>query len=684
MRVIISSLLSVAAIILCQSCNGPASPAMATSNAKPDVLASHTDSTTSPATDFFQYANGGWFKKNPIPSDETSYGIGELVQRELSEKLRQINEEMEKKAATSGVEQQVGDFWHSAMDSAGIEGMGVKPLQPELDRINALKSAEEVMLQAAHMHAFGIGAFFEEGVSQDAKNSEMEAYYMNQGGLGMPNRDYYLKTDARTVGIRTAYLKHIAKTFILCGVDSVQAEKKATEVLKFETALAKASRKLEDLREPYKNYNKIAIINLNSIAPKTNWTLCLQTIGVKNLDSVIVGQPEFYTTLDKLVNTTPLPVLKDYLSFHLVNSLSEYLSTAFFNESFGFYRKTLRGQEQPRPRWRRALEYEHSAMGEAVGKLFVKEYFSQNAKKRYETLVVNVKNAYKTRMQQLTWMSSETKQKAINKLESITYKVGYPEHWRDYSSLKIDRGPLVLNMIRASQWFNNYQLNKLGKPVNRTEWDMTPQTYNAYYNPSNNEIVLPAAMMSVPGYKDEELDDALVYGYTAASTVGHEITHGFDDEGRKYDEKGNLHNWWVPQDSVEFVKRAQVLVKQFNGIIPIDTMHINGEATLGENLADLGGVLIGLDAFKQTDTYKKREKISGLTPLQRFFLGYSLGWLLEQRPERLANQLLVDVHSPAKYRVNGIFPNIPDFYTAFSIKPTDKMYIPDSMRVHLW
>jgi putative endopeptidase len=376
--------------------------------------------------------------------------------------------------------------------------------------------------------------------------------------------------------------------------------------------------------------------------------------------------------------------MKDYMSFHLVNSLAPFLNKAYVDASFDFYGKTVRGQQEQRPRWRRSLDEEQNAIGELLGKLFVKEYFSAKAKARYEQVVENVRMAYKARMEKLDWMSDSTKQKALHKLSTIKKKVGYPDTWKDYSALKIDRGPYVLNVMRANEWQGNYELNKLGKPVDRNEWTMTPQTYNAYYNPSNNEIVLPAAMMTVPGFKDEELDDALVYGYTAASTVGHEITHGFDDEGRQFDENGNLRNWWGKNDEQQFDQRANVLVQQFNKMNPIDTLHINGKATLGENLADLGGILIGLDAFKQTESYKKNEKIAGLTPLQRFFLGYSLGWLLAERPEKIATQLMTDVHSPAKYRVNGPFPNVPEFYDAFGIKAGDKMYIPDSARVHLW
>jgi putative endopeptidase len=649
-----------------------------------DIINENRDTTIIPGDDFFAYANGGWIKKNPIPGDETSYGIGELVQKELYEKLRTINEDAEKKHEKTGSAQQIGDFWFSAMDSAQIEKNGINPLKAELDKIAAAKTANDIMNLAAQLHVYGVGVFFSEGVSQDAKNSEIMAYIMDQGGLGMPNRDYYFNKDERTAKIRAAYPGYIATMFVNMGTETAMAAKKADAVLAFETKLAAASRKLEDLRDPYKNYNKMAVSDLKKLAPNTDWQNALSTIGVKNVDSVIVGQPEFYKALDNLIKTTDIQTLKDYMSFHLVSQFSNFLSKPYFDATFNFYNKTIRGQQEPRPRWKRALDAEQGAIGELLGQLFVKEYFSVKAKERYETMVENVRKAYAERIKHLEWMTDSTKQKALHKLSTIKKKVGYPDKWKDYSALKIDRASIVENMMRAGAWHNNYDLAKLGKPVDRNEWDMTPQTYNAYYNPSNNEIVLPAAMMTVPGFRDEDLDDALVYGYTGASTVGHEITHGFDDEGRQFDENGNLRNWWGPADSAEFVKRAEVLVQQFNKMVPLDTMHINGKATLGENLADLGGILIGLDAFKQTETYKKGAIINGMTPVQRFFLGYSLGWLLQQRPERIASQLLTDVHSPAKYRVNGPFPNVPDFYQAFNIKQGDKLFIVDSQRVHLW
>ena len=418
-------------------------------------------------------------------------------------------------------------------------------------------------------------------------------------------------------------------------------------------------------------------------APFVNWELYAKVSGINKVDSVIIGQPEFYATLSKTIKETPLNVWKNYLKVKLISESAPYLDLRAFNDRFEF-RKTLSGATIPKERWKRVLDAEESAIGEALGQLFVKEYFSADAKKRYNDIVENIRTAYKERIAKLTWMSDSTKQKAYDKLAKITQKVGYPDKWKDFSSLKIDAGPWVLNMQRASEWWTKYSLDKLGKPVDRTEWDMTPQTYNAYYNPSNNEIVLPAGIFAVPGYKDSELDDALVYGYAAASTVGHEITHGFDDQGRQYDAKGNLTDWWSRKDAEEFSARAKMIIKQFNEFMPVDTLHINGDATQGENIADLGGVLLGLDAFKKTDAYKKNEKIAGFTPLQRYFLGYSLGWLYNTRKETLANRVMTDVHSPAKERVNGPFVNVPEFYEAFGIKPGDKMYRPDSLRVRIW
>jgi putative endopeptidase len=651
-------------------------------SSKPDILAADVDSTVRPGDDFFDFANGGWIKRTTIPASESGWGIGNMVQDDIYAKLKKINEDaVNAKAANGTITQKIGDFWVSGMDSAGIDKAGLTPLAGEIQKIDAITNTDQLINEAADLHNKGVSCLFSAGVAQDDKHSDVMAVQMSQGGLGLPNRDYYFNADARTVKVRDAYKIYLLKT--LRHIDSANAQKDADEIFALETNLAKASRKLADLRDPYKNYNKMSYSGLAAIAPSVNWALYAKATGYNKVDSVIIGQPEFYTALSNEIKNTPIATWKNYLKVKLISSFASYLDTKTFDERFE-YAKSLSGVTEPQVRWKRVLNAEEAAMGEALGQLFVKEYFSEAAKKRYTDIVENIRAAYKERIKNLTWMSDSTKQKAYEKLAKISKKVGYPDKWKDFSNMKIDNGPWVLNMIRANEWWSNYEVNKLGKPVDRTEWEMTPQTYNAYYNPSNNEIVLPAGIFSVPGYKDEDLDDALVYGYAAASTIGHEITHGFDDQGRQYDATGNLKDWWSKKDGEEFSARAKMIIKQFNEFTPVDTMHVNGEATQGENIADLGGVLLGLDAFKKTDAYKNNVKISGYTPLQRYFLGYALGWLYKIRKESLANRLMTDVHAPAKERVNGPFVNVPDFYEAFNIKPGDKMYRPDSLRVKIW
>jgi putative endopeptidase len=414
-----------------------------------------------------------------------------------------------------------------------------------------------------------------------------------------------------------------------------------------------------------------------------DWSGYLSTIGVKTKDSVIVGQPEFFTALNELLKTTPLSDLKSYVKFNLISDLAAVLPDAYGVASFNF-NKLFSGAKERKPRWKRAIRMEEDAMGEMLGQLYVKEFFNETAKNRYTQMVDAIKDALKERISKLTWMSDSTKQKAYIKLATIKSKVGYPEKWKDFSSMEIGRESLAKNYINSRIWWHNYEYNKMGKPVDRNEWDMYPQTYNAYYNPSNNEIVLPAGIFTVPGYRDEELDDAVVYGYGGASTIGHEITHGFDDEGRQFDEKGNLVSWWTKKDEESFNKRAEVMVKQFNDYEPVKGYHINGKATLGENIADLGGILLGIEAFKKTNQYKEDKKISNLTPMQRYFLGYALGWLDHSREEQLKNRLMTDVHSPAKYRVNGPFSDVDEFYNTFNIKKGSPMYREDSLRVKIW
>jgi len=672
--------IGIIAVVLASCSNG----SVQTESEKKDFLAANLDTTVSPGEDFFLYANGGWIKKTTIPAAESMWGVGDLVQEDIYARLKKINDDAAaKKAAAGTIEQKIGDFWYSGMDSSSIEQQGLKPLQDNLNEISNIKSTSDLVGVTADLHLKGMGVMFRDYVGQDDKNSEVMAYQLSQGGLGMPNRDYYFNTDERTANVRKAYQDYQYKSFRRLGDDSLTARTNAKQVFDLESRLAKSSRKLAALRDPERNYNKMSVDKLNELANNLQWPTYLKKIGANQINDVIVGQPEFYSALNHELSSTPLDVWKNYLRFHLLRASAPYMDTLTFNNYFE-YRKTLTGASEKRPRWKDVLDAEERAMGEALGQLFVKEYFNEKAKKRYTELVEAIRSAYRDRINQLTWMSPETKKKALDKLNKITPKVGYPDKWKDFSALKIDRGAYVLNVQRANEWWHNYNFNKLGKPVDRTEWGMSPQTYNAYYNPSNNEIVLPAGIFAVPGMRDEELDDAFVYGYAAASTIGHEITHGFDDQGRQYDEKGNLTNWWTKKDSTEFVNRAKLIIREFNEFNPVDTLHVNGDATQGENIADLGGVVLGLDAFKKTDAYRRGQKIGGLTPLQRYFLGYAYGWMYQQRKETLANQVMTDVHSPAKERVNGPMVNIPEFYEAFGIKPGSKMYRPDSLRVSIW
>jgi putative endopeptidase len=511
--------------------------------------------------------------------------------------------------------------------------------------------------------------------------------HLQQGGLGLPDRDYYFNPKDTVAKVRTEYVAHLEKMLKLMGgggSDEQTAKVNAAKIMEFETALAKVSRKLEDLRDPVRNYNKMTAADVTKKhTPSIAWD---DRLAAWNLHTsyVVVGQPEFFTGVETLLKKTPVPVLKDYLRFHLVTEYAPFLSKDIDAEDFNFYHRVLSGQKEPRPRWKRVLDSENGPMGMVVGRIFVKAYFPESEKKRYADLVEAIRSAYSERIDRLDWMSPETKAKAHQKLASVTKKVGYPDKWKDYSGLMIGRSSYADNIMSISRWRFDDMLSKFGKPVDRTEWDMTPQTYNAYYNPSNNEIVLPAAAFEIPGVKDADVDDAVVFGYAGGSTIGHEITHGFDDEGRQYDAAGNLAEWWTKEDAQKFQDRAAVMVKQFNAYEPLPGLHINGNASLGENIADYGGILLGLDAFKKTDQYKKAEKVGGLTPVQRYFLGYALGWMEQRRDELTQRNLLSDVHSPAKWRVIGPLANIPDFYDAFGVKQGQPMWLPAENHVQIW
>jgi putative endopeptidase len=678
--------LFIAASFLLSFCNEPSKPV-----AGKDVFADNVDTTINPADDFFQFVNGKWFKNNPIPGSETNWGIGKMVNEEIYANLKKINEEAAKENAAKGTDsQKIGDFWATGMDSAKADKLGLSPLSKELKMISDCKDVKDIVQAMIVMQPLQC-EFFYGGmyIGQDAKNSSVMAMQIWQGGLGLPDRDYYFNADSLTVSIRDGYKKHLVDMLGIIDGNAKGADadyqKRADAIIAFETGLASKSRTLEDQRDPFLNYNKMSIDAVtNGLTPSINWREMARTNGIDKIDSVIVGQPEFLSNLDKLLKATDINTLKDYMHFHLVSSYATFLSAEIDKENFNFYGKALSGAKSQRARWKRVLDSEEDAMGMVLGKLFVSEYFPAKTKERYNKMVEDIRTAYANRIKKLDWMSEPTKAKALDKLAKMTKKVGYPDKWKDYSKLEIGRNSYCENMMNASRWHFADMINKYGKPVDRTEWDMTPQTYNAYYNPSNNEIVLPAAIFTIPGFPDSLVDDAVVYGYAAASTIGHEITHGFDDEGRNYDAAGNLVSWWTSEDSAKFEARSFMMVRQFNDFEPLPGKHINGQASLGENIADYGGVLLGIDAFKLTEQYKKGEKIAGYTPMQRYFMGYALGWMTQQTEKELAKRLMTDVHAPAKWRVLGPFSNTPEFYEAFGVKEGNKMWRADSVRVNIW
>jgi putative endopeptidase len=651
-----------------------------------DLLAANIDPTVDPGVDFFAYANGTWLARNPIPASESSWTIGHLVNEELYAIKRKLSEDCAAAGAAKGSDQQkIGDFWATAMDEDKANALGAGPLKERLAKIDAVASPADAVKVAAELQRDGVEVFWSSAVDQDAKQSDLISVMLGQGGLGLPERDYYFNTEAGVAKVRADYPHHVARMLELLGQDHAAAEAAGQAVLEFETALAKASRTLEALRDPYANYNKMAVADLHGkTTPHVDWRPILDGYGLKEARDVIVGQPEFFAALDSLLQSTPVPVLRDYLRYHLVTEYAPFLSADLDRENFAFYGTELRGAKEQRPRWKRALDAQERAIGMIVGRIYVKDHFPPKSKQRYSEMVEAMRATYREHILALPWMSATTKQKALEKLDTMTKKVGYPDKWKDMSALTIDRSSYARNMMAAAQWRFDDAVHKFGKPVDRTEWYMTPQTWNAYYNPSNNEIVLPAAIFIIPGMDDADADDALMYGYVAASTIGHEMTHGFDDQGRQFDSKGNLADWWTKEDAEQFKALAERMVKQFDAYEPIPGLHINGEASLGENIADLGGVVLGLDSFKKTDQYKQGRKIADLTPLQRYFLGYALSWLGHQREEALRAQLLSDVHSPPKWRVNGPFADVPEFYEAFGVKAGQPMRMDESGRVRIW
>jgi putative endopeptidase len=653
---------------------------------KPDALVAHIDSTVRPGDDFFLYANGKWFKENPIPASEQSNGLWQVIQDTINAQVRTICESSAAlmNAQKGSNKQKIGDFFFSGMDSVTLNKSGIADLKNDFDMIDGLKDVKGVVKAAAYIHTVSGSPLLSFGVGQDDRISSKNAVFMFQGGLSLPDRRYYFDTDAGAVKIRQKFVEHVNNMFKILGYDNAKAKLAADNLMKLETGLAKAARKREDTRDPIKNYNKMSFKQLAASTPDLDWGVFMADAGLQNVDTVIVGQPEFLTALNGTLKNVPLADWKNYLKFHLVRGLARYMDDKTYLESFNFYSTTLRGVKEPKPRWKRVVEQTDGSLGELIGQVYVDEYLPKGTKEKLQEIGTAIREAYAERIKALDWMSAATKEKALAKLNAIIMKVGYPDKWKDLSALQTDRSSYVHNVMSANKWRFNYMISKFGKPVDRTEWGMEPQTYNAYYNPSNNEIVVPGCNIIVPGYERVLADDALLYSIIGGSTFGHEITHGFDDQGSKYDANGNLNNWWTAGDSAKFTTKTKMVVKQFNDYIAVDSLHINGELTQGENIADIGGIMMGYDAFRKTKQYKNKEIIAGLNPDQRFFLGYALAWMINERPESIANQVRSNEHSPAKFRVIGPLTDMPEFYQTFGIKDGDAMWRPESLRVKIW
>jgi putative endopeptidase len=572
------------------------------------------------------------------------------------------------------VAQQTGDLFFSAMDSAGIEKRGHSPIQWELDSITSIKNREDLFNEIAKEYAINHGPFFNFGVGPDSKNSKYNIAQFYQGGLGLPSRDYYFKLDSPIIKIRAVYKTYITKIFTLIGKSPADAANAANDVFGIETALAKISKSPQDLRDPIENYHKVIVATIPDLK---NLLVKLSVYS----DTILVGQPEFFKGLDSLIKNTSLDKLKSYLTFHVINDDADYLSHDFVNAKFEFT-KSLSGQRQMRDRWKRMIALVDQQLGDALGQIYVQKYFTASDKERINQLVDNILSTYEERIQKLDWMSDSTKLKALAKLHKIVKKIGYPDKWKDYSTIDISRNDIIANLRATANYQYKRDLAKIGKAVDRTEWRMTTPTINAYYSPTENNINFPAGILQPPFFFSNG-DDAVNYG-AVGFVIGHEITHGFDDKGRNYDADGNLNDWWSAGDEKKFKARAQNIINQYNGYIAVDTFHINGLLTEGENIADNGGLAIAYAAFKKTEQGKSNKKIHGYTADQRFFLSAAQIWQKKARRENLISQVLTDPHSMAMWRVNGPMSNMPSFYKAFKVLPTDTMYRADSLRVKIW
>ena len=645
---------------------------------------SYIDTTVNPADDFYAYANGAWMKNNAIPASETRWGSFNLLEDFNKKALKGLLEEAAaKKGASKGSpEQMVGDVYRSGMDSVAIDKAGVTAIQSELDKINAITDSKSLLNEITREATSGMNPLFGFYVGPDDKNVTNNICNLYQGGLGLPDRDYYLKNEPREKDIRAKYLVHVAKMLQLSGETEADAAKHATTIMNMETAMAKVSMDRVTMRDPYKVYNKLTLADLTAKTPGIDWKEMMTNMMVTNQDTLLVAQPDFFVALSSMIKQTPIEDWKVYLKWHLISGMAGYLSKDFDQENFEFYGKTMRGQQEQKPRWKRVLSVVDGSVGDQLGKMYTDKYFTAAAKKRMMELVDNLQVAFEARIKTLDWMSDSTKAKANEKLHSFIKKIGYPDKWRDYKGLEIVGDSYMKNILASNAFDYKYMISKLGKPVDKTEWGMTPPTVNAYYNPAFNEIVFPAGILQYPFF-DLSVDDAAIYGGIGA-VIGHEMTHGFDDQGCQYAADGNLKNWWSDEDKSRFDAKTKMVKEQYDGYTILDNKHVNGALTLGENIADLGGVTIAYDAFKLTKQGKGQEKIDGFTPEQRFFLSWAQVWRQNIRDEEAAQRLVTDPHSPGQHRCNGPLSNFAPFYAAYNVKEGNKMFKPEAQRAKVW
>ena len=644
---------------------------------------SNLDKSADPTKNFYQFAVGGWMKNNPIPDDQVRWGSFTILAEDNNKILRQIIEEAaaNQNWEKGSAKQKIGDFYAVAMDSVKIEKLGYKPIIPDLKKIDAL-SKKDLLKYLADEYLNGNGLIFGFNIGVDAKKSDTYVPQLGQGGLGLPDVEYYTKDDNRSKEIRAKYLEHVANMFKLIDINPELASQYAKKVLDIETRLAKISNTRLENRDPIKLYNKMTIDNLQKLSPDFDWKKYFELVGLPDLNLVVVAQPKFFSGLGNVLNEVPFDDWKVYFKWNVLRGSANALSSPFVNERFDFTQRFLNGAKAMQPRWKRIVQSVNMTMGELLGQIYVEKYFPPEAKERAKAIVNNLLVAMGESIKNLEWMSDATKQQALTKLSTFGVKIGYPDKWRDYSGLTIERDSYIKNLERVSKWARQQNLARLGKPVDKQEWYMSPQTVNASYNPTKNEITFPAGILQPPFF-NQNADDAINYGAMGA-VIGHEITHGFDDQGRKFDENGNIREWWTKEDATKFQERAQKLINEYNSFVVVDTFKVNGALTLGENIADLGGLTISFAAFKKTDQYKKGEMIDGFTPAQRFFLGWAQVWATNARDEYLKMQVKTDVHSPSVQRVNGPLMNIPEFWEAFGVKPGDPMRNPDDKVVKIW